>query len=84
MLQSDGYSMTKAQGLMLGVTADQAFNHFYEPSVRASWDNFLCYFQTVEKFPSVHADVVLSVFATPPGVKNREFLEYRQVRAVQL
>lgn len=81
--QDDGRPLIKVQGFLMGVTSDQAFNHFYDGSTRNRWDHFVGHCQTVERFPSHSADVFLSVFATPPGIKNREFVEYRQISRVK-
>lgn len=78
--ETDSTPATKARGVLMGVTAEQAFHHFFEPAVRVQWDHFVTECNVVKTFAEYKADLRLTVYATPPSVAQREFLEYTQVR----
>lgn len=70
----------RVRGRVLGLDAEQVFHHFYDPTVRALWDQFLSHCQRVKRFEELDADVLYSTFLSPPGLAPREFLELRQVQ----
>eukprot|EP01006_Ploeotia_vitrea_P025825 TRINITY_DN58717_c0_g1_i1.p1 TRINITY_DN58717_c0_g1~~TRINITY_DN58717_c0_g1_i1.p1 ORF type:complete len:833 (+),score=441.89 TRINITY_DN58717_c0_g1_i1:375-2501(+) len=74
------FPLIKVRGVLVGVTADQAFSHFFVPKNRLEWDDFMGECRVLERFPESDADVFHSVFRTPPTVANREFVEYRRVK----